>query len=428
MAHFLERLGRRRRRWLYLGGAVVAGAVLLVGMARGGGEGPGDALEQSLVVQRGPFVVSANFAGRIAPGDRVDLTAPADAAVLRLGFTYGDQVEAGQVLVELDAADVGRSRVEAEVAWLKAEDEARRMQNWGQGAEMRRASRAVTAAEDELGDLEARLVETRALLDRGLVPRSEYDALLQQRRQRQAVLTAAREDLADTARRGQGGDRRIALLQRDVARSRYAAVGGMEDGVIRAPEAGVIVRPDSGGEAGDKGVHAGGRVAKGQLLGVIASTAGLDVVFTLDEADLNSVTPGQKAIVTGPGFGGESLNGVVTGVAGEAEAAQGGGKATFTARIRLDPLSEAATRNVRIGMTANISVVAYENASAISVPPQAVQGAAPQAFVLVRSREGAALQQRPVKVGRVGPAGVEIMSGLHAGDTVVWRVPATPST
>ena len=213
MAHFLERLGRRWRRWLYLGGAVVAGAVLLVGMARGGGEGPGDALEQSLVVQRGPFVVSANFAGRIAPGDRVDLTAPADAAVLRLGFTYGDQVEAGQVLVELDAADVGRSRVEAEVAWLKAEDEARRMQNWGEGAEMRRASRAVTAAADELGDLEARLAETRALLDRGLVPRSEYDALLQQRRQRQAVLTAAREDLADTARRGQGGDRRIALLQ-----------------------------------------------------------------------------------------------------------------------------------------------------------------------------------------------------------------------
>ncbi|HUH22699.1 MAG TPA: HlyD family efflux transporter periplasmic adaptor subunit [Brevundimonas sp.] len=430
MAHFLERLGRlTRRRWLYIGAAVVVGGGLLLGMTRGGDKAGGDSLvEQSLVVQRAPFVVSANFSGRIAPGDRIDLIAPFEAAVLRLGFTYGEQVEAGQVLVELDPADVSRSRAEAESAWLKAEEEATRMENWDQGAEMRRASRAVTAAADELNDLETKLVETKALLDRGLVPRSEYDGLLQQRRQRQTGLIVAQEDRAETARRGQGGDRRIALLQRDVARSRYASVGGAEGAVIRAPEAGVIVRPDIGGEQGDKGAYAGGRVSKGQLLGVIASTGGLDVVFTLDEADLNAVTPGQKAVVTGPGFGGATLNGHVTGVAGEADTAPGAGKATFTARIRLDPLSQEATRNVRIGMTANIAVVAYENASAVTVPPEAVQGAAPQAWVMVRPKGGGAPQRRTIGIGRVAPSAVEVLSGLRPGETVVWEVPAPPTS
>lgn len=427
MAHFLERLGRsRRRRWAYAGAAVVVAGGLLLGMTRGGGEVAAPT-EQSLVVQRAPLGVAANFSGRIAPGDRIDLTAPFEAVALAVRFAYGDQVTAGQVLVELDPADVSRSRAEAEAAWLKADEEAQKMERWGQGPEMRRASRGLTAAEDDLSDLEARLAETKALLDRGLVPRSEYDALLQQRRQRQASLIAAREELAETARRGQGGDHRIALLQREVARSRYAAVGGAEGAVIRAPQAGVIVRPDSG-DKGEQGVRAGSRVAKGQLLGVIASTGGLDVVFTLDEADLNAVAPGQKAVVTGPGFGGASLSGVVTGVAGEADTAPGaGGKASFTARVRLDPLSEAAARNVRIGMTANIAVVAYENASAVTVPPEAVQGAAPNAWVMVRPKGGGALQRRTIGIGRVAPSAVEVLSGLQPGETVVWSAPQPPS-
>lgn len=413
-----------RRRWLYVGAAVVLGGALLLGMTRGEGKaGDEDQVEQSLVMQPAPFIVHANFSGRIAPGDRIDLTAPFDAMAMRVNFAYGDQVQAGQVLIELDPADVGRSRAEAESAWLKADEEARRLENWEQGPEMRRAARAVTAAEDELNDLEIKLAETKALLDRGLVPRSEYDGLLQQRRQRQTALVVAREDRVETARRGQGGDRRIALLQREVARSRYASVGGSEGAVIRAPEAGIVVRPDKGAEQGDRGVYAGGRVSKGQLLGVIASAGGLDVVFTLDEADLNAVTPGQKAVVTGPGFGGQSLNGVVTGVAGEADATAGTGKASFAARIRLDPLSEAAARNVRIGMTANISVVAYENPSTMIVPPLAVHGAAPEAWVMAQSTGEAQPRRRVIGLGRVGPDGVEVLSGLKPGDRVFWTVP-----
>lgn len=425
MAHFLERLGRvPSRRWLYAGLVVVLGGGLLLGMTRAGGKASEDEpTEQSVVVQRTSFVVSANFTGRIAPGDRIDLIAPFDAVALRVRFAYGDQVEAGQVLIELDPADVDRSRAEAESAWLKAEEEAIRMENWGQGPEMRRASRAVIVAEDELNDLEVKLVETKALLDRGLVPRSEYDGLLQQLRQRQTSLTVAREEQGETARRGQGSDRRIALLQREVARSRYASAGAAAGAFVRAAEAGILVRPDKGGEKSDQGVHAGGRVSKGQLLGVIASTGGLDVIFTLDEADLNAVTPGQKAVVTGPGFSGASLNGVVTGVAGEADAVAGTGKASFSARIRLDPLSDADARNVRIGMTANIAVVAYENPSALTVPPLAVQGAAPQAWVMAQSPGETQPRRRAIGLGRVGPDGAEVLSGLKPGDRVFWTLP-----
>ncbi|WP_409020575.1 efflux RND transporter periplasmic adaptor subunit [Brevundimonas vesicularis] len=431
MAHLVERLGYlSAEKRLYTGAVVALGGVLLLGLASGADKAANEVpAEQSIVVQGAPFFISASFTGRIAPGTRIDLTAPFDAAVSHVSFAYGDQVESGQVLFELDHADFLGRRAEAEGAWLKAEQDALKMENWAEGPEVRRASRAVTAAEEDLNDLETKLAETKALLDRGLVPRSEYDGLLRQRHDHQNSLIAAREDLVETLRRGQGGDRRIALLQREVARARYAAVGSVEDAVIRSPEKGVIVRPDQRGEQGEQGIFPGSRVSKGQLLGVIASTQGLDVIFTLDEADLNLVTPGQKAIVTGPGFGAASLSGVLTGVAGEADAAAGSGKARFTARIRLDPLTESVARSVRIGMTAHITIVTYENASALTVPPEAIQGSAPHVWVTVRPNRGGPPQRRTIRIGRVGPSAVEVISGLRAGEIVVWPDPVpSPGT
>lgn len=423
MAHFFERLGSRSgRRLLFAGLTVIVIGLFALGLTRKGGADAGPATEQSMVVARAPFVLFSNFAGRIVPGERFDVTAPFDARVERLRVAYGDRVEAGQPLIELNFGDARRGRAQAEIALLRAEADSERMRNWEQGPEVSRAERAVEAAEADLSDTQSKLDETRSLLDRGLVPRSEHDALMQQRRQRQAALVAARDDLKRAIARGQDGERRIALLQREVAHDQYVETTGVSGGIVRAAGTGVLVRPDEGGAAEQRALHAGARVAEGQLLGVIASTTGLDVIFKLDEADLALVKPGQKAMVSGPGFGGSVLAGMVSSIGGEAETAAGGGKATFEARIRLDPLSEPAAREVRIGMTANIAIMTYENRDAITVPPQAVLGGAPQAHVLVRARSGSASERRAVTIGKVGPSAVEILSGLRAGETVVWAV------
>lgn len=422
MAHFLERLRRDRKRVVLLSGAavLVVGGLLIgaVGLGRSSATIGGE--DQVYVVQQGTFTVPLSFSGRVAPGERLDVMAPFDATVQRVAFAYGDRVEAGQILIELDPSDVSQGLVEAETTWLKAEDEAARMEGWSQSAEMRRASRSASAAQSDLNDLELKITETKALLDRGLVPRSEYEGLLQQRRQREMALVSAREDLAETAQRGQGAQRRIAITQRDLARARYESIRRGGGAAIVAPASGIIVRPETQGEGARSMVNAGGRVTKGQPLGVIASTNGLDVVFNLDEGDLNTVSVGQAATVTGAGFGGLTLRGRIAGIAGEAEANPVGTSASFVARVRLDPLSTEAAQSVRIGMTANVSIIAYENPSAVTVPAQAIQGAAPDAWVLVRAGSGHKPERRKVTIGMVSPSTVEITSGLRVGDNVVW--------
>lgn len=431
MAHRIERLRlalRRQGPWRIAALLLVVLLVLVMLRAALSREGADEeAPMQSIVVTPRPFAATIGFAGTIVPGDAVEVTAPFDATVRAVGFSYGDRVTAGQVLVELDLLELAQSRNEAESAYLKASHAAAEIGNWTAGPEVSRARRAAAAAALDLEDTDRRIAETRALLDRGLVPRSEYDGLLLQQRTQRMAAAAAREELGAVLRRGQGVNRRVAVLDLSSARTRLDQLDHQfEAAVVRAPDAGVIVRPPADkSDASAGAIRVGSRLGRGQLIGSIARAGGLGVTFQLDEADVNQLRPGQAVTVTGPGFGGIVLSGRIHSVAGEAteNSAAGGAKAGFAAVARLDPLTAEQAALVRIGMTAMVSVITYNNPSAFVVPPEAIQGNAPATTVAVRDRRDGATRQVPVRVGRIAPEGVEVLSGLRPGDTVLWAVP-----
>ncbi len=392
----------------------------------------GALIEKSQVVKREPFSSTINVMGTIGPGNGIDITAPFDGTIKSIRFAYGDLVTQGQALAELDLSELEQSRNEAESAYLKAAQASEDMMSWSSGPEMSRARRAVTAAIYDLKDAENKLRETKALLDRGLVPRSEYETMVQQERSRKASLEAAQEDMDTAARRGQGPNRRMAELDLKNSQIRLGKLAGQFGGaILRAPDDGIVVRPPAGqGEsASNDPLHVGSRVSKGQLIGTIARAGGLGVSFRLDEADINRIKTGMAVTVTGPGFNDLSLAGQISSVAGEAgkDSATGTGKASFTATARLNALTPEQARRVKIGMTAMVIVIAYSNPNAIVVPPEAVQGAAPTATIMVRDSKTGKTTPRTVGLGLVSPTGAEILSGLKPGEEVVWSVAAPPA-
>lgn len=432
----LKRLVPQTRR-----GRIAAALALVCGMLAlwwglsgpGGAPGPAVPIEKSQVVKREPFTSTLNVTGTIGPGNGIDITAPFDGVIKSIDFAYGDLVNQGQTLVELDLSELEQSRNEAESAYLKAAQASDDMASWASGPEVSRARRAAAMAMFQLGDTENKLRETKALLDRGLVSRSEYDGMVQQQRSQKATLDAAQEDLGTTLRRGLGPNRRLAELDLKNAQLRLAKLSAQFGGaVLRAPDDGIVVRPPpgQGNGAGAEALHVGSRVTKGQLIGTIARAGGLGVSFRLDEADINRIKVGMPVTVTGPGFADISLAGQIASVAGEAskDSAGGTGKASFTATARLDALTRDQAARVKIGMTAMVVVIAYSNPSAIVVPPEAVQGAAPAATVLVRDPRTGSTRPVTVQVGQVNPDGVEILSGLKSGDILVWMPPLLPPT
>ncbi|MDP5280831.1 HlyD family efflux transporter periplasmic adaptor subunit [Sphingomonas sp. DG1-23] len=410
--------------------AFAFGLILLLVAALGwwwtgaGADEPAVPAERSLIVQRQPFVATLAFAGKVAPGEAVSITAPFDGAVRAIDFTYGARVAAGDTLLVLDTQEIAATRNQAEAAWLKAHQPADDIANWSRGPEVAAARRRVRLAALELARLEREANESRRLLDKGLIPRNEHEGVEQQLMAQRMTAAAANDELADTMAQGSPAAARIAGLELDNAR---AALRRSEteigQAVVRAPASGVLVAPPASGAKLVEGpLHPGTRVTRGQLIGTVARDGGLSATFEVDESDVNTLAVGQPVIVTGAGFAGLALNGKVAAIAAPTEAATG--PTRFLASARLDPLPADQAMRVRIGMSAAVAVITYQAPAAIVVPPEALIGSAPLARVKLRA--GGRTIERQVTIGRVTPAGVEIRSGLRPGETVVWTDPTTP--
>lgn len=77
-------------------------------------------------------------------------------------------------------------------------------------------------------------------------------------------------------------------------------------------------------------------------------------------------------------------------------------------------LTAEQQKRLKLGMSAKLSIVTYQNDTAIVIPPETIQKDSNQLFVEYRDTQGKAAQRIAVKVGRVTAEGVEVF-GLKPG-------------
>ena len=403
-----------------LGATLAAGLAAVIAFtllkSRPDGSSADGVEKQRMTVQAGPFSISAHFTGVVVSGEPQIVVSAAEGVLSALEVAYGERVSEGDTLAVLDQAGLSRQRAEARAALLRAEAAAERMEEWDQSAEMRRAERAVEAAQLDLDDLERRRAETAMLFERGLIARNEHEGLLQQLEAQRRALAQARDELEQVRRQGEGSQRRIASLELQAARSRLDALDPGGDGRIASPSDGVFIRAP--GQAEDEDLHVGARISAGRVLGAVAQDDQFAVMFQIDEGDLDVIRPGQRAVITGPAFAG-AVTGAVERVSGEADRSAGDGKARFDVEARLDPASSGTSR-LRIGMTANVEVVTHEASETIAIPSTALCENGSSRWVNVVATDDGETERAPVNVGRAGSDRVEIVSGLKSDDVVVW--------
>jgi membrane fusion protein (multidrug efflux system) len=179
----------------------------------------------------------------------------------------------------------------------------------------------------------------------------------------------------------------------------------IEDLVLRAPMAGVVLRRD-----GEVGEIAGTGAA--DVLFWVGQPKPLRIVSDVNEEDVPRVKVGQKALLRAEGFRTESL------VAQVSEITPKGDPATKTFRVYLELPDDTP---LMIGMSVEANVVTREKADALLVPAEALLEDA--VFVVEDGR----LSRRRVKAGLRGVRMVEIVEGLREGERVAspsksgWR-------
>ncbi|WP_339417910.1 efflux RND transporter periplasmic adaptor subunit [Pseudomonas sp. RL_105y_Pfl1_103] len=406
------------------------GAVLIVllggaGLAlRSPASAPASTSEQWLAVKPDALVHQIGLVGKIEPDTTITLTAPFDGNVQANLVEQGQRVEAGQVLLRMDPTTLEVQLRDALSAQLKARRTVQEMQDWDNGPTVSRARRSLRTTEMTASNTQRKLTESENLFQRGIIPRNELDDLKQQTQQQQLDLASARSELQQAIHQGKGEYRQIADMELTNATVKYDALHQLLEGKeVKAPFSGIVVPPpgnsasSQGGGNNNAPVQAGSKVSQGEVLFGLANIERLKIVAKVSELDINQLHQGQAVEVLGDGFEGERLTGSVSVVSGLAIATDSQGSAQFPVTLSIPKLTPQQLQRVRLGMSARLTIVTYNNAQAIVVPSQAI---GPDMTVEYRAAMDKPVERVTVTTGQSTPQGVEVF-GLKPGLVKVTR-------
>lgn len=375
------------------------------------------------VVEPSELKQVVTVSGQLAPRRELDVTSPMDGRIASVEVSYGARVEQDDLLLALDVGELSIEHRDAEAAHIQALGRFNETEQWSSSVEVSRARRGLSKARIDLEDARSRLEETAFLLERGVIPASEHQAAERNLENRRLDLEAAEQDLEIISEKG-AADGRVAKLELDNARARLDELSEtLRLSVLRAPVSGVVMRPrqQNAGASGNeqpRRLAAGDSVTQGQRLLVIGDLEGLSVVGRVDEVDVVQIQPGNPARITGDAFPGLELQAVVAQVSSQALGSAGGRSVPmFEIVATVDRFTQAQLARLRIGMSATLDVVTFENPEALLVPINAVSLEAGRPGLLVLDGEDA--RRVPVTLGATTVDSVEVVEGLSAGDRVL---------
>ncbi|MEX0291981.1 efflux RND transporter periplasmic adaptor subunit [Pseudomonas putida] len=350
--------------------------------------------------------------GRVQAVHQQIQAAPFDGVVAEVEVEPGQRVAPGQPLFRLDTAQLDVQIRQAEAEWLKARTSVRLLQGWQTGPQVARARRAMFGARGALAASEAALADTRRLFERGIVARIEVDSLAQQVVAQREALQDAEQELSLVRERGRGDELRIAQMALANTHARWQAMlAQRERRVVRAPFAALVVRADNAGGGASRHLQAGQQVSQGAPLLTLVDLSQLQVLAAVQEHDLDRLREGLEVEVI---IAGQPLAGQVQRVALQARNDEGQG-AWYDVRVALEMPREPSTPLLRLGMTAQLTVIAHRTEQGIAVPAEALQvDEAGQAYVVYRATGDRQGRKVPVTAGVAVAQGVEVV-GLSAG-------------
>lgn len=299
-----------------------------------------------------------SLVGTIEAGNTISVTAPFDATIKEKGFAFDSEVSQGQLLLRLDTTELLNRIQESKVAMLKTAKALHELETWEKGAEVARAQRNSILARQQVEQSERKVQEADNLLRKGIIPRSEYDGLVEQLSSHNSQLAASLDDLRATREKANRSNLEIARIEFMQAQAKYKELSdGLALEKISALRAGIITKvPITSGQAAAT-LEVGSRITKGQLLFNIASTDKFTVSAKVDEADIVDLTSGAKVSISMDSQDMLPIEGRLVEISAQAEPNGGISRsAVFDIKIELPELDVQQRSRLRVGMSCNVSI------------------------------------------------------------------------
>jgi len=348
---------------------------------------------RTTTIERGPIRSLISTNGKIEPIQNFEAHAPIATSVKHLLVKEGDHVRKGQLLLQLDDADI-RSQAARAQAQVKA-------------AEADQSALTTGGTHEEVLTLDAQLAKARTTRDEAKRSADAFHRLQQlgaassaEVKQADDALQQAQTDLKllEQKQKDRYSQSEVAKVSAQMAEAQ-AAYAASEDALsksnIRAPFDGIVYSLP---------VRQGTFVQGGDLLLQVADLTHVLVRVFVDEPDIGRLIPGEKSEITWDAVPGRSWTGNVKTVPSTVKlrGARNVGEATCTVDnqdLRLLP-------NINVGVT--ITTAEHDNVLTVQRDAIRLDDSKPYVYEVV----GNHLKRRDVQIALQNLTQVEITGGV----------------
>lgn len=389
---------------------------------------PEVSVQTLFTVDRTPLSQALSLVGTIEPGNTVNIAAPFRGSIKERFVNYGMKVEKGQALLVLDTDEIDAEIRRAQIAMIKSQQALEKITRWQTSTEVTRARNGLIAVQIKVAELASKEGENKKLLAQGVIPKNEYTQTLNELKTQKMQLKASEKNLDAVLKQGDEQHRYLASLELTNATiSLEDLVKRREGGNIKAPVNGLLLRPSSSSgvkENSPGSIEIGSQLAKDQLIIAVANIEMLQVRADVDEIDVINIAEGQAVKVTGEAFGAQALHGLVKQISQQSNSKSS--RASFEIIVGVASITAEQRKKVRVGMSANLAIMTYENTAAFIIPIPAVQHGPNGPYVVVKNPDSGEEQNVSVGIGKTTVTGVEVLSGLKVGDQIVTKSSQAP--
>jgi len=376
-------------------------------------------------VKKGSIRDAVSCTGQVVSNLDVEIKCKASGEIVKLPFDISDQVNKGDLLVELDPVDEQRKVKQAKISL--ASSRARLMQRKVNLQiakkdliiERKSAEAALKSAKACAKDARAKAERMKKLFEKKLASQEDKDtgettAIKAEVDLENALIQI--EQLAIKARELEikRQDVRLAEAQMEMDKINLSlAEQRLKDTRVFSPIGGVVSeRNVQSGQIISSGIN---NVGGGTRVMVLSDLSRLFILASVDESDIGKVELGQKVIITADAFPGKRFFGKIDRIA--TKGINVSNVVTFEVKIEVRERNRSL---LKPEMTANVEIIVAEKEEVLMVPSEVVLYKKGGHFVRVKKDDGS-IEERPVQTGISNGVVIEIIKGLSQGDTITYR-------
>jgi HlyD family secretion protein len=338
---------------------------------------------KTIGVERMSFQREVELSGTLLSQDTVRVSAEASGMVKDVLVELGQEVKAGQVIVQIEPLELQLALDRAESALRQTEAQL--------GIDPSRAGQvpadeqiaSVRTASANRDDARAQLGRSQELQSKGLAPKADLDTVQTRVKVTEAQYQQAIENVH--ALKASLQDRRAAY---ELAKKK------LEDAQVRAPVSGAI---------SDRPVQRGEFMRENTVVATIVQLSPLKLKSAVQEKYANLIRPNLNVKFSVEPYPTETFNGAIRFISPAIDQLT----RTFTVEVMVDN----ASRKLKPGFFAKGQILTKKDDNVMAVPDEAVVMLAGVASVYVVDEKGE-VRQRNIQIGETEGKFHEVISGL----------------